>query len=58
MSLLRKQGDTVVLCCNGKKCPVVRDVGDEKIEIKDDYGNSIVITKDQAQLIPQALKQL
>ena len=43
---------------NIKKCPVVRDVGDEKIEIKDDYGNSIVITKDQAQLIPQALKQL
>ena len=58
MSLLRKKGNDVILCCNGVKCPVVRDAGNEKIEIKDDYGNSIVITKDQAQLIPQALKQL
>ena len=58
MSLLRKKGNDVILCCNGVKCPVVRDVGNEKIQIKDDDGNKIVITKEQANLIPDALKQL
>ena len=44
MSLLRKKGNDVILCCNGVKCPVVRDIGNEKIQIKDDDGNKIVIT--------------
>jgi|SaaInlStandDraft_2_1057019.scaffolds.fasta_scaffold125701_2 hypothetical protein len=56
--MLKKQGNDVILCCNGVKCPVVRDVGNEKIQIKDDDGNKIVITKEQANLIPDALKQL
>ena len=58
MSLLRREGDDVVLCCNGKKCPTVRKIGDGKIRIKDDYGNVVVMTAEQAKLIPNALKEL
>ena len=46
----------IILCCGSKKCPVLRQVSENKYEIIDDYGKTISITKEQLELIPQALK--
>lgn len=57
--MLNKDGKgRVVLCCNGKACPVLSVNEDNQIVIEDDYGNHIKITKEQAELIPQAITEL
>ena len=55
---LRTTKDGVVLCCNKVKCPVVKLVNPKQITITDDYGNTVIIDKDQAELIPEALNLL
>ena len=48
----------VLLCCGGKACPVVKKDTPETIEIKDDFGGKVKLTLDQAQQLPDALKEL
>lgn len=44
----------VLLCCGGKGCPVlVKD--DDRVKIKDDFGNEINISVDEARLITEAI---
>ena len=50
--------DSVLLCCGGKKCPEVYNRGNDKIQIRDDDGFVITLSKEQAQLIPKALEVL
>ena len=49
--------NTVKLCCGGKGCPEVK-INSDRVEITDDYGNTIRITKEEADLIPKALVAL
>lgn len=55
---LRTTKDGVVLCCNKVKCPIVKHINPKQISITDDYGNTVTIDKDQAELIPEALRLL
>ena len=50
----KKKTNSVVLCCNSVKCPEDKD----KIQIRDDDGFVITMTRDQARMIPEALEVL
>ena len=47
--------NSVTLCCNSKKCPEVYNKDKNNIQIRDDFGFVITISKDQARMIPEAL---
>ena len=51
----KSKTNSVVLCCNNVKCPEVFPKDDNFVEIKDDFGQKITISKEQAKMIPQAL---
>jgi hypothetical protein len=55
---LKKENNQVILCGRGKCCPTLKEESSELISITDDDGNSITIKKEQAALIPKALKLL
>lgn len=58
MNQLQKLTDgTVVLCCGGKGCPKLKVDDNERVSIKDDFGNEINISVEEAKLIEQALTQ-
>lgn len=46
---------SITLCARKTCCPVMQDLGNGKIRITDDEGNSIVIDKSQAGLINDGL---
>ena len=54
---MKVRNNTVVLCCGSKKCPELKVI-DNQVVIKDDSGKTITITKEQAALIPEAIKSL
>jgi len=57
--MIKKISDnSVKLCCNGKGCPVVTDIGEGLVEITDDNGNKIVVKKEEARLISDGVKTL
>ena len=51
-------GNAVVLCGGKACCPelLITEVG--KVEITDDDGNKVLMDKDQAKLITEAIKQI
>lgn len=52
---------SVTLCGRpgkGRCCPVMTPIDKDNIRIEDDFGGSIQITKDQAQLIASGLETL
>tara|TARA_Y100000310_G_C20244513_1_gene606170 strand:+ start:88 stop:288 length:201 start_codon:yes stop_codon:yes gene_type:complete len=53
-----KKMDSVLLCCGGKKCPEVYNRDNDRIQIRDDDGFVITLSKEQALLIPKALEVL
>tara|TARA_A100001011_G_C14285307_1_gene833366 strand:- start:8 stop:205 length:198 start_codon:yes stop_codon:yes gene_type:complete len=58
-NILKVVNDKVTLCCGrDKSCPQVSFNEDNQVTIVDDYGNEVVMEKDQAKLIDQALKEL
>lgn len=58
-NILKVINDKVTLCCGrDKSCPVVGFNEEDQVTIVDDYGNTVVMEKDQAKLIDQALKEL
>jgi hypothetical protein len=48
---------SVILCCGSKRCPVVSMDGDD-IKIKDDYGQTVTMSKQQAEMISEAVRML
>jgi hypothetical protein len=55
---MRMNGNAVVLCGGKACCPelLITEVG--KVEITDDDGNKVLMDKDQAKLITEAIKQI
>jgi len=49
---------TIVLCGGKKCCPELSFTEDGKVKIKDDYGNTVMMEKDQAKMITGAVKKL
>ena len=48
-----------IMLCGGKKCcPEIYPVDEEYVEIKDDFGSTIKIRKEQANLIPTAVDKI
>lgn len=51
--------NSVRLCCKPNKgCPVVTELPDGMIEITDDFGNKIVVKKEEASLISDGVKTI
>ncbi len=48
--------NSVQLCCKGKKCPIVTDIGGGMVEILDDYGKKVVMTKEEALQLSDGVK--
>lgn len=49
---------TVTLCARKTCCPVMEDMGNGMVRITDDNGNSIIISKEQAELVPAGISAL
>ena len=49
--IIRVSENAVRLCCFGKKCPTVTDLGNGTVEIVDDYGNKVIMKKEEALLL-------
>ena len=47
--------NSVMLCCNSKACPEVYFRDKNSIQIRDDDGFVVTITKDQARMISEAV---
>jgi len=50
--------NSVKLCCKGRGCPVVTELQDGMVEITDDFGNKIIVKKDEALLISDGVKTI
>jgi hypothetical protein len=50
--------NSVKLCCKGKNCPVVTELTDGMVEITDDFGNKIIVRKEEALLISDGVKTI
>ena len=48
---------SIKLCCGNKGCPVVSS-NKKKVHIKDDYGNEVTITNEEAKLLGPAIEKL
>jgi hypothetical protein len=56
--IIRVSENAVRLCCFGKKCPTVTDLGNGTVEIVDDYGNKVIMKKEEALLLSDGVKTL
>ena len=50
--------NSVRLCCGGKGCPVIKDLGNGMVEITDDHGNTVIMKKEEALLIKDGIQVL
>lgn len=50
--------NTVKLCCNNQNCPLVTELPDGRIQITDDDGNSVIVKKEEANLISDGVKTI
>jgi len=55
---LRPEGHKIFMCCGKARCPSVQVNEEGLIEIEDDYGNSVKMKKEEADLIKGAVSQL
>jgi hypothetical protein len=55
---MKIKNNQVILCCGGKKCPILSDLENGMIKIEDDFGGSITIKKEQALLVNDAVNKL
>ena len=49
------KSNSVVLCCGSKRCPEVYNKSKDTVQIRDDDGFIITLTKEQARMIPEAI---
>ena len=55
---LRQEGSVVFMCCGKAGCPSVKINDDGMVEITDEKGNKVIMQKDEAALLPQAVEKL
>ena len=57
--MIKRESDTSVrLCCGKKGCPVIDNLNDGTFKITDDYGNSIIVKKEEALLLSDGVNTL
>lgn len=54
--LKTNEDGSVTLCARKTCCPVLSKVSEDKYKITDDDGNSILINREQAELIVEGIK--
>ena len=55
---LREEGNRIFMCCGKANCPSVEINEEGLVEIKDDYGNSVKMKKEEASLLKDAVNKL
>lgn len=55
---LREDGNRIFMCCGKANCPSVEIDEEGLIKIKDDYGNSVKMKKEEAALLKDAVIRL
>lgn len=55
--MIKLSNNQFVLCCRGKKCPIVTVQG-ETVEIVDDYEQKVRMTKEQFMEISKVVEQM
>ena len=58
MKLKIDELNRITLCCGKAGCPILSKDTDGSIKITDDYGNTVRMKEEEAELIHGALKQL
>lgn len=55
-----KQGNAVLLCCGKGRCPKLQKSKEKKdhYDLSDDFGNTVLLTKDHLKAVSEALQQL
>lgn len=46
------------LCCGAKGCPIIEDLGDGTVKITDDWGNTVIMKKEEAKLLSDGVNLL
>lgn len=54
----RVNDNTVKLCCGGRGCPTIKDLGNGTYEVTDDNGNVVILKKDELKLVNDAISTL
>lgn len=56
----RNPNGSVTLCgrADGKCCPTMQVIDEHRVKITDDYGNSIIVTKEEAALMGSGMTML
>ena len=58
---IRKNPNGSITLCgrgNGKCCPTMQIIDENHVKITDDYGNSIIVTKEEAALMGNGMTML
>ena len=57
---LKREKDSILLCCGKARCPSVRKSKKRKdhYELSDDFGGKVMLTREQLLLIKDALSEL
>lgn len=55
---LREEGNKIFMCCGKAGCPSVEVTDDQLIQISDDFGNSVQMKPEEAELIKAAVEKL
>jgi hypothetical protein len=59
MDFVKRVNDkSVKLCCGGRGCPTITDLGNGSYEVKDDNGNIVILKKEELKLVNDAMTTL
>lgn len=47
--------DSVRLCCNNQGCPTVKKLNNDQYEVTDDFGNKIIVKREELALMTDAI---
>jgi len=57
--MLKRLSETSVqLCGKGKCCPIITKLENGSYEVLDDYGNKIIVKKEELEMVSDAVKSL
>jgi hypothetical protein len=55
---LREEGNKIFMCCGKANCPSVSFNEEGLVQISDDYGNTVKMKKQEAELLEDAIVKL
>jgi len=54
-SVKKVNSNTVKICCRGRGCPQLKDLGNGTFELTDDNGNVVVLKREELALVGDAV---